>query len=155
MVVASIGRLPGERGFQIAVRETEILNCVLKRLTVGQSVKQPHPAERRSLGHDVDGQKTLVVRDLRSRRVETSEAALQTAQRNRLPERFHALLRSVGIRSVEMLRQSFVEPRRNTPRGYAGDDCMCQFVSQDLFEELRLLRGSRDRYPYPAVVLAA
>src|SRR6267378_3267900 len=101
-------------------------------------MQQPRPAETRSFGNDIDREKTLVVRDLRVGGAQTCEAAFETLQRNRSPEGFHPSFGGVAVCPVEMLREPFVEPRRNTGRSNACHNGVCQFMRQDFLEQLRL-----------------
>src|SRR5437667_3356428 len=63
-----------ERSLQVRVREAEVGNCVLERLTIGEPVQQPRPPKPRTLEHDAHRQQAFVVRHLRPGRAQVPEA---------------------------------------------------------------------------------
>src|SRR6185369_4924813 len=148
-------RLPDEYGFQVRVRKPITADDIVERLTVSQLVEQPRPTEGRPFGDDVDGEQALVVRDLRFGGTETAEAAFEVPQRNRSAERFHPASGGTHVGAVEVLRQSFIEPRRNTARSNARNNRVGEFMRQNSLKQLRLLCCARHLYANSAVVLAA
>jgi hypothetical protein len=99
-------RLPSEWSFQVRIREAKTTDGFLERLTATQLVQEPHPAQRRPFGHDIDGKKTLVVCHLRGGRAQSSEPSRRSHRPVcRLASRSSALrLRDNGSRHGACVR---------------------------------------------------
>ena len=97
---------------------------------------------------------TFVVGERACARGESAEAAFEIAQRNHAESRDGPPGRR-DIVSLEMLREPFVQPRRDASRRNGRDHRVRQLVHQHALEQLRALRRAGRRHADAAVIHAA
>ena len=129
-------RLPSETRLEIRVRETEAGECTLHLIGFPKCTKEARPVETRALHDVVDGDQALVVRDLRLRRAEAAEAALEAAERHHAVAACRRQPAPGGLRVVAFkeLRQPLVQPRRDTLGRRAGDHRVNELVGEHALE---------------------